>query len=142
MNATSIKSPHRLLANLAGLLPSLETAYKDIHAHPELSMRSTAVVLRWVTLGVLQAGSKANGIPDEDVIKLNVRTFDKGVHRYPLNVNDKQSSDPDVHAKAQAEGRINDLPVNHSFFFAPVIHPTLEAGVEAMVVGALAWLAK
>jgi hippurate hydrolase len=172
-----------------------------------------------VTVGVLQAGSKANVIPDEAVIKLNVRTFDEGVRkhvlgaierianaeaaasgaprppeitpldRYPLNVNDKQSServaealrhyfpanrvrhsgpapasedfgcfgtawnvpsvywfvggtDPEVYAKAQAEGRVNDLPVNHSPLFAPVIHPTLQAGVEAMIVGALAWLAK
>jgi hippurate hydrolase len=38
MNATSIKSPDRLMANLAGMLPALETAYKDVHAHPELSM--------------------------------------------------------------------------------------------------------
>jgi len=172
-----------------------------------------------VTVGVLQAGSKENVIPEEAVIKLNVRTFDERVRRhvlsaierianaeaaasgaprppeitpldrYPLNVNDKRSSDrvaealrryfpadrvrhagpapasedfgcfgtewnvpsvywfvggtdPEVYAKAQAEGRINDLPVNHSPFFAPVIHPTLEAGIEAMVVGALAWLAK
>ena len=76
-----------------------------------------------VTVGVLQAGSKENVIPDEAIIKLNVRTFDEGVRkhvlgaierianaeaaasgaprppeitpldRYPLNVNDKQSSD-------------------------------------------------
>src|SRR6185295_4401666 len=39
MNATSTKSPDRLIANLAGVLPALETAYKDIHAHPELSMQ-------------------------------------------------------------------------------------------------------
>src|SRR4051812_11666674 len=29
----------RLLANLDGLLPELETIYKDIHSHPELSMQ-------------------------------------------------------------------------------------------------------
>lgn len=172
-----------------------------------------------VTVGVLQAGTKENVIPDEALIKLNVRTFDEGVRKhvleaierianaeaaasgaprmpeitlldsYPLNVNDKQASDrvaealrrhfsadrvrhagpapasedfgcfgtmwdapsvywfvggtdPDVYAKAKSEGRINDLPVNHSPHFAPVIHPTLQTGVEAMVVGALAWLAK
>ena len=39
MNATSTKSPDRLIANLAGMLPALEAAYKDIHAHPELSMQ-------------------------------------------------------------------------------------------------------
>jgi len=51
-------------------------------------------------------------------------------------------TDPDIYAKAKAGGRINDLPVNHSPLFAPVIHPTLQTGIEAMVAGALAWLAK
>src|SRR6201988_382315 len=76
-----------------------------------------------VTIGALQAGTKENVIPDEAIIKLNVRTFDEGVRkhvlaaierivtaeavasgaprvpeitpldRYPLNVNDKQASD-------------------------------------------------
>jgi metal-dependent amidase/aminoacylase/carboxypeptidase family protein len=50
-------------------------------------------------------------------------------------------TDPDAHAKAKQEGRLNDLPVNHSPRFAPVIHPTLETGVETLVVAALAWLA-
>ena len=31
-----------------------------------------------VTVGVLQAGTKENVIPDEALIKLNVRTFDEG----------------------------------------------------------------
>ena len=31
-----------------------------------------------VTVGALQAGTKENVIPDEAVIKLNVRTFDEG----------------------------------------------------------------
>src|SRR6266567_5954242 len=172
-----------------------------------------------VTIGVLQAGTKENVIPEEAIIKLNIRTFDEGVRkhvlaaierivnaeaqasgaprvpeitpldRYPLNVNDKQASDrvaealrhhfppdrvrhtgpvpasedfgcfgsewnepsvywfvggtdPDIYAKAKAAGGINDLPVNHSPLFAPVIHPTLQTGIEAMVAGALAWLAK
>ena len=172
-----------------------------------------------VTVGVLQAGTKENVIPDEAVIKLNVRTFDEGVRkhvlaaierivnaeaqasgaprapeitpldRYPLNVNDKQASDrvaealrrhfppdrvrhtgpapasedfgcfgsewnapsvywfvggtdPKIYAEAKAAGRINDLPVNHSPLFAPVIHPTLQTGIEAMVASALAWLSK
>ena len=51
-------------------------------------------------------------------------------------------TDPDIYAKAKAAGRINDLPVNHSPLFAPVIHPTLQTGIEAMVASALAWLAK
>jgi hypothetical protein len=48
-------------------------------------------------------------------------------------------TDPDTYAKAKESGRINDLPVNHSPFFAPVIHPTLQTGVETLVVAAQAW---
>jgi len=170
-----------------------------------------------VTVGVLQAGTKENVIPDEALIKLNVRTFDEGVRKrvltaitrivnaeaaasgaprppeitpldhYPLNVNDAKASkrvvdafrrhfpaervrqtgpapasedfgsfgtewhvpsvfwfvggtDPDVYAEAKKAGRLNELPVNHSPLFAPVIHPTLETGVETLVVAAQAWL--
>jgi len=172
-----------------------------------------------ITVGVLQAGTKENVIPDDAVIKLNVRTFDAGVRehvlaaikrivnaealasgaprapeitpldRYPLNVNDESASnriaeafrsyfsvnrvrhtgpepasedfgcfgtawrvpsvywfvgstDPKTYAEAKAAGRLNELPVNHSPQFAPVLHPTIETGVEALVVGALAWLGK
>ncbi len=171
-----------------------------------------------VTVGVLQAGTKENVIPDEALIKLNVRTFDAGVRkrvlaaierivkaeaaasgaprppeitpldRYPLNVNDKQAServadafrahfsadrvvhtgpapasedfgcfgtewhapsvfwfvggsDPATYAQAKEAGRLNDIPVNHSPRFAPVIHPTLRTGVETLLVAAQAWLA-
>lgn len=170
-----------------------------------------------VTVGALQAGTKENVIPDEAVIKLNVRTFSESVRahvlaaierivnaeaeasgapykpeitqldRYPLNVNDENAShriaetfrsyfsaarvihtgpapasedfgcfgtvwhapsvfwfvggnDPKAYAEAKAAGKLNELPVNHSPQFAPVLHPTLSTGVEALVVGALAWL--
>jgi hippurate hydrolase len=49
-------------------------------------------------------------------------------------------TDPDTYAQAKEAGRINDLPVNHSPKFAPIIHPTLRTGVEALVVAAGAWL--
>jgi metal-dependent amidase/aminoacylase/carboxypeptidase family protein len=81
-----------------------------------------------VTVGVLHAGTKENVIPDEAIIKLNVRTFDAGVRtwvlaaierivnaeaaasgaprppeittldRYPLNVNDRDASKREVDA--------------------------------------------
>ena len=165
----------------------------------------------------MQAGTKENVIPDEAIIKLNVRTFDAGVRtrvlaaierivnaeaeasgaprkpeittldHYPLNVNDRDASkrvvdafrdisaqsgfakrglrrrarisdrsdpsgirhrcsgssggtDPDLYAKAKAANRLNELPVNHSPKFAPVIHPTLRTGVETLVVATRAWL--
>ena len=171
-----------------------------------------------VTVGALQAGTKENVIPDEAIIKLNVRTFDAGVRKrvlaaierivnaeavasgaarkpeittldhYPLNVNDRAATervleafrghfgaervretgpapasedfgsfgsewhspsvfwfvggtDPDVYASARESGRLNELPVNHSPKFAPVIHPTLRTGIEALVVATRAWLA-
>src|SRR3954454_1019769 len=170
-----------------------------------------------VTIGVLQAGTKENVIPDEALIKLNVRTFDAGVRkhvltaierivkaeaaasgaprppeitpldRYPLNVNDGEASarvvgafrryfpadrvrqtgpapasedfgsfgtewhapsvfwfvggtDPATYAKAKAENRLNEIPTNHNPRFLPVIHPTLQTGVEALIVAARAWL--
>jgi hippurate hydrolase len=170
-----------------------------------------------VTVGALQAGTKENVIPDDAVIKLNVRTFDEGVRqrvlsaierivnaesqasgapkppeitpldRYDLVRNDEQATervrealrahfgddrvtetgpasasedfgsfgvewhvpsvfwfiggvDPDTYAEAEREGRLSELPTNHNPKFAPVIHPTLETGVEALVTGACAWL--
>jgi amidohydrolase len=38
-----------------------------------------------ITIGALQAGSKENVIPDEAVIKLNVRTFDEAVRKHVLD---------------------------------------------------------
>ncbi len=170
-----------------------------------------------VTVGALQAGTKENVIPDEAIIKLNVRTFDEGVRKrvlaaierivnaeaeasgaprrpeittldhYPLNVNDRDASrrvvdafreyfgaervretgpapasedfgsfgsewhspsvfwfvggtDPETYAKAKEANRLNELPVNHSPKFAPVLHPTLGTGVETLVVATRAWL--
>jgi hippurate hydrolase len=49
-------------------------------------------------------------------------------------------TDPTQYAKAKEAGRLNELPVNHSPLFAPVIHPTLETGVEALIVATRAWL--
>jgi amidohydrolase len=180
----------------------------------ELAPTDAAVV----TVGSLQAGTKENVIPDEAIIKLNVRTFNEDVRKrvlaaierivnaeaeasrapkkpeitpldhYPLVKNDPEvtqraveafrsyftadrvketqpttasedfgsfgtewqvpsvfwfvgGTDPETYAKAKKSGTIADLPTNHNPRFAPVIHPTLETGVEAMVVAAQAWLA-
>jgi amidohydrolase len=179
----------------------------------ELAANEAAVV----TVGVLQAGTKENVIPDEAVIKLNVRTFDEGVRtrvfaaierivnaeaaasgaprkpeitpldRYSLVRNDPDATarvagafrrhftagrvretqpttasedfgsfgagwgapsvfwfvggtDPEIYARAETEGNIGSIPTNHNPRFAPVIHPTLQTGVEALVVAAQAWL--
>ncbi len=50
--------------------------------------------------------------------------------------------DPHTYEQAQAAGRLaEDIPVNHSATFAPVLQPTLDTGTTALVVAALAWLA-
>ncbi|MFG3551526.1 M20 family metallopeptidase [Streptomyces sp. NPDC047725] len=49
--------------------------------------------------------------------------------------------DPEVYARAAENGTVaQDVPVNHSPAFAPVVQPTLDTGVSAMTVAALAWL--
>src|SRR5436309_8420987 len=171
-----------------------------------------------VTIGVLRAGTKENVIPDDAIIKLNVRTFNEGVRqrvlaaierivnaeaaaagaprppeitpldRYSLVSNDVDATervveafrhnfpdgtvaqtkptmasedfgcfgaewhapavywffggaDAEAYDKAKKDGTLSALPTNHNPRFAPVIHPTLETGVKALVVAAHAWLA-
>jgi hippurate hydrolase len=202
----------------ASIDPVVMAASTVLRLQTVVSREVAATEAAVLTIGVLQAGTKENVIPDEAVIKLNVRTFDAGVRkrvlaaierivnaeaeasgaprkpeitpldRYPLNLNDETAShriaeafrahfsparvhhtgpapasedfgcfgtewhvpsvfwfvggtDPGTYAKANAEGTLNDLPVNHSPRFAPVIHPTLETGVETLIIAALAWLA-
>jgi len=170
-----------------------------------------------LTIGALQAGTKENVIPDEAIIKLNVRTFDEGVRtrvlaaierivnaeaaasgaprppeitpldRYTLVTNDPEATtrvhdafrscfpaervrgtqptmasedfgtfgtewgapsvfwfvggiDPELYERASRAGKLGEVPTNHNPRFAPVIHPTLETGIETLVVAAQAWL--
>jgi len=48
--------------------------------------------------------------------------------------------DPERYEDARKRGRLEDVPINHSAYFAPVIQPTMSTGVEAMVVAALSFL--
>jgi hippurate hydrolase len=202
----------------ASIDPVVMAAATVLRLQTVVSREVAAAEAAVITVGVLQAGTKANVIPDEAVIRLNVRTFDGGVRsrvlaainrivnaeaeasgaprkpeittldRYPLNTNDRDAServveafrgyfgaervretgpapasedfgsfgsewgspsvfwfvggtDPNAYAKAKQENRLNELPVNHSPKFAPVLHPTLQTGVETLVVATRAWLA-
>jgi hippurate hydrolase len=49
-------------------------------------------------------------------------------------------TDPKTYLEAKANNNINSIPSNHSPKFAPVIHPTLKTGLQAMMTAALAWL--
>jgi hippurate hydrolase len=49
--------------------------------------------------------------------------------------------DVDLYRAAEEAGRVaQDIPVNHSGSFAPVLQPTLDTGTQALTVAALAWL--
>jgi amidohydrolase len=51
--------------------------------------------------------------------------------------------DAETFRAAEEAGRVaQDIPVNHSAWFAPVIQPTLDTGTCALVVAALEWLAR
>lgn len=49
-------------------------------------------------------------------------------------------TDPALYAQASRDKTVNRIPSNHSPKFAPVIHPTLETGLQAMLAAAGAWL--
>ena len=52
-------------------------------------------------------------------------------------------TDPQKWKDAAERGRLKEeIPINHSAYFAPVIQPTLRTGVEGLVVGALTFLRK
>lgn len=48
--------------------------------------------------------------------------------------------DPETYRKAQAAGKVDELPANHAPNFAPVIDPTLRTGITTMLAAAGAWL--
>lgn len=182
----------------------------------EVAMTDSAVV----TVGALQVGTKENIIPDEALLKLNIRSFKQEVRKrvlsavrrildaeaaasgapkppeitvlgeFPALVNDEKPMravaaafaskfgaervieladpasasedfgalgaglgaesvfwfvgglDPAVYAAAEKAGAVDELPANHSPQFAPVIHPTLRMGIEALLSAAGVWLAK
>ena len=50
-------------------------------------------------------------------------------------------TDRQVYLTAEKEGRLQDLPSNHSPKFLPPLQPTLRTGTEALAAAALTWLA-
>ncbi len=49
-------------------------------------------------------------------------------------------TDPELWRKKEKEGRLEDVPINHSAYFAPVVQPTMRTGLDGLVVGALSFL--
>lgn len=52
-------------------------------------------------------------------------------------------TDPELYRKAEAAGRVaEDVPTNHSSKFAPVLHPTLETGIQTLTTATLSYLGR
>ena len=51
-------------------------------------------------------------------------------------------TDPKLYERLKQEDKLDELPYNHSAFFAPVIQPTLKVAVDGYAVAALTWLLK
>lgn len=49
-------------------------------------------------------------------------------------------TDAKIYLEAKKANQLNSIPSNHSPKFAPVIHPTLKTGLQAMITAAVAWL--
>ena len=50
-------------------------------------------------------------------------------------------TDRQVYLTAEKEGRLQDVPTNHSPKFLPPLQPTQRTGTETLITAALAWLA-
>ncbi len=171
-----------------------------------------------ITVGSLQAGTMENVIPDEAILKVNVRTYndkvrqkvlasierivkneaaasgavvppeistinhfsivrndlnavnriaetfseyfpaDKIKESAPTSMSDDfgefsldctipsvywfiGSTNPDTYEQYRINNRLADLPTNHNSKFVPIVPDTLENGLQALVIGALTWLA-
>ncbi len=82
-----------------------------------------------------QAGEVAPRSASEDFSDL------PGAFKIPYSYWGIGGIDAVSYQSAEQAGRIaQDIPVNHSARFAPVIQPTLDTGMQALVVGALALL--
>ena len=52
-------------------------------------------------------------------------------------------TDPGLYRRAEKAGRVaQDVPTNHSSKFAPVIHPTLETGIQTLTTASLSYLGR
>src|ERR1700739_90534 len=83
----------------ASIDPVVMAAAVVMRLQPIVSREVAANDAAVVTVGVLQAGTKENVIPDEAIIKLNVRTFDEGVRKLVLAAIERI-----VNAEAEASG--------------------------------------
>ncbi|ROR07733.1 amidohydrolase [Erwinia sp. JUb26] len=195
--------------------PVMMAAFTSVRLQTVISRETAPQDSAVLTIGAIQGGTKENIIPDEAILKLNIRTF-KGsvrdnvltsvkricaceshasgakdpeisvINSYPVTENDRVSTEllaesfttffgerayltePAMNSEDFSQfGRrwqvpyvfwfvggtkesiwdnavknhtVHQIPANHSSLFQIELKPTVQAGMEAMIVAALTWL--
>src|SRR5690606_6367950 len=110
-----------------------DTSLPLTHNDPDASAR-TAVALRTVVgeMGIIDPGPISGS---EDVSHLATAAG------CPLVFWFLGGAEPSLIERIRETGKLpDDIPSNHSPFYAPVMDPTLRLGVDAMVAAAREWL--
>lgn len=167
-----MSSINEVLAGLQAISAWQEHVYRDIHAHPELSFIERMVRAECeasgsprppefeyfdqypltdndpeVTEKITSAFRSHFGA--DSVFELGRLTASEdfsnipGAFGTPYTYWGVGGTDAEQYQRAFDAGRVEqEIPVNHSEYFAPVIEPTLSSGTQALVVAALTYLAK
>lgn len=195
--------------------PVMMAAFSAVRLQTIVSRETSPLDSTVLTIGAIQGGNKENIIPDDALLKLNIRTWDDAVRtrvldsvtrictceshasgaadpeisvisRYPLTGNDRDSTErlgksfttffgarallaepamnsedfshfgrswnvpyvfwfvggteKSVWAEAVKKNTTHQIPANHSSMFKIELDPTLQTGIEAMIVAAFTWL--
>ena len=157
-----MSSIDEILAGYENLRPGQEDFYRDLHQHPELShqehqtarcvagrRRGDGFTVHEGIGGTGVAGVLANGSGPTVLLRCELDALPlrettgapfastvtvKGAHGQEVSVD--HACGHDMHMACEG-----DLPTNHSPAFLPPLQPTPRTGTEALVAGALAWLA-
>jgi metal-dependent amidase/aminoacylase/carboxypeptidase family protein len=127
-----------VLAGYDGLQAGQAAFYKDLHQHPELSHPATTD----------RVAAAFGGQFGDNALRIEPQTVSEDFPNIPNALGIPYTywsigfTDRQVTRAAEQEGKLEDLPTNHSPKFLPPTQPCLRTGTEALVTAALAWLAK
>lgn len=195
--------------------PVMMAAFTAVRLQTIVSRETAPLDSAVLTIGAIQGGTKENIIPDEAILKLNIRTYKEAVRshvlnavtrictceshasgaenpeisvidRYPLTENDRDATErvgntfnavfgkrsfvtepamnsedfsqfgrqwgvpyvfwfvggteKSVWDRAVKNHTVHQIPANHASRFTIALNPTVQTGIEAMIVAALTWL--
>ena len=127
--------------------------------HAECDMSGSSKIHAPIITTVMHAPPTINDVPSAETLKASFRTHfgDNVIESDPFGASEDFSYlasacgapyvfymfggvEPATWDRAVREGTVNEIPHNHSAFFAPVIEPTLKTGVDAFSLAALTFL--